>query len=215
MTGSGWEPVRSCAECEVGIAAGVGRDRLCPFSDRKRPAGDLLFGEGEVASHVWFVKAGTVALYRHERVRAVRFPGTFVGLEALVSDTYIDSARAASAVTVCGLPRRAVDQWLGPAGTIPRTALEVWLGSECEDRLRRSSSDGTAVERLAAWLCEERPQAIMEVLPRKLIADLLGMRPETFSRALRTLAGRRLIRVQRYRLTVLDWKALQRIGARA
>ncbi len=200
-----------CATCAVGQASGVGAGAFCPFVDRHRRAGELLYLEGEPATHVWLVKEGTVVLRKEGgdaqaegRVRAVRFAGTFVGLEALVSETYVDSARAATDVVVCGATKQGIDQWLGPRGTPARTALEVTLRATCADRVRSAPPDGNAATRVAAWLRDEGPRSGTAQLQRRLIADLLGMRPETFSRALATLSKRGAIEVTRTTLRIAD-----------
>ncbi len=201
---------QSCAQCEVGIASGVGHGQFCPFVDRHRRAGELLYLEGEPASHIWYIKHGTVVLYRESgdkdaegRAHAVRFQGTFIGLEALVSDYYADSARASSDVVICGATRDGMDAWLGPKGTPARSALEITLRAQSADS-NRHTPRGSAVRRVATWLVDEGPRGATATLPRKLVADLLGMRPETFSRALAHLTKAGAISTTRTTLRILD-----------
>ena len=203
----------NCSQCAVGLASGLGSGGFCPFVDRNRKAGELLYLEGEAAGHIWFVKRGTVVLTRQDRpgagsgegrVHAVRFPGTFIGLEALVTGSYVDTARAATDVVLCGATRDGMDAWLGPKGTPSRTALEVTLRTSCRDQIRRSGADGSAVSRVASWLADEGPRGVTLSLPRRVIADLLGMRPETLSRALATLTQRGAIETTRTTLRITD-----------
>jgi CRP-like cAMP-binding protein len=201
------------------VSLGVGKGQFCPFVDRNHPAGDELYQEGARATHVWFVKSRTVVLSRQregrgsrERVRAIRFPGTFIGLETIVTDLYLDTARASSEVTICGVGREGIDAWLGPKRSMSRTALEMALRAECQDRIRRSSPDGSAVERVAGWLCVEGPREVMNAIPRRLIADLLGMRPETLSRALAELVKRGAIETNRAQLRIVDDRLLSQIA---
>jgi CRP-like cAMP-binding protein len=214
-------PIASCSQCVIGQAAGVGHGQFCPFIDRARSASELIYLEGETASHVWFIKEGTVVLFRESgdqesegRVRAVRFPGTFVGLEALVSESYIDSARASTDVVLCGATREGIDAWLGPKGTPERTALEVTLRAMCNDQIRRAAPDGNAVKRVAAWLSDEGPRSTTASLPRKLVADLLGMRPETLSRALAALAKQGAIESTRRTVRIIDQGLLMTLAGR-
>jgi len=200
-----------CAKCPVGVASSAGSGHFCPFVDRSRQSGELIFLEGEPANHVWFVKQGTIVLLRkggennaEGRVRAVRFPGSFIGLETLVSDRYIDSARATTDAILCGTTRAGVDAWLGTKGSPARTALELTLRAECVDLPRRAPPDGNAVERVAAWLCDEGPRGVTLTLPRRIVADLLGMRPETLSRAMAILAERGAIEVTRTKLRIVN-----------
>lgn len=202
----------SCADCEVGAASGAGRGQFCPFVDRSRRAGEIVYLQGLPASHVWFVKAGTVVLGRESlkasRVRAIRFPGSFVGLEALVGESYRDTARAATDVVLCGATRDGMDAWLGPPGTPARTALELSLRASYGDLVRGASADGNAVSRVAAWLLDPGSRRIVIALPRHLFADLLGVRQETLSRALASLAEAGAVSVTRTAIDVLDERLL-------
>jgi len=202
------------------VASGVGRGGHCPFTDRTYRTGALIYHEEEPGHRIWFIKRGTVVLVRdfdgdsEGHVRAVRFPGTFIGIEALVSDYYTDAARAASTVTLCGISRDAIDAWLGPPDMPARVALELTLRASATDRMRSAAPDGTAVQRLAAWLCDEGPRNVMAVIPRKSVADLLGMRPETLSRALAELVKLGAIESGRNRLSILDFDRLRAAAGR-
>ena len=50
------------------------------------------------------------------------------------------------------------------------------------------------------------------LLPRRILADLLGMRPETFSRALTALSERGAIAVTRTTLRIADQETLAEIA---
>jgi CRP/FNR family transcriptional regulator len=201
----------TCSTCDLGMAARQA-GRPCPFISRERAAGELIYLEGEPAIRCWFVKRGSVALTREldddhgeGRVRAVRFAGTLIGLEALCGGGhYLDSARALSDLTLCSAPQSSLDSWLGPRPSPARAALEVALRGECFQVMRRAAPDGNAQKRLASWLHTHTGDAATATLPRRVAADLLGMRPETLSRALAGLSRRGLIRVTRRRIDVLD-----------
>jgi CRP-like cAMP-binding protein len=202
-----------CSACEIGRASGLGRGQFCPFIERRLPAGTAVFSAGDAADHVWFVRAGTVVLSREvgrgeTRARAIRFAGSLVGLEALVSPVYADTATAATEVSLCGATSVGVDLWLGARGTPARTALEITLRASGADRPRESPGDGSAVARLARWLLDEGPRGVTLGVPRHVIADLLGMRAETLSRALGELARRGAIATTRTTLRIVDEERL-------
>lgn len=204
----------SCASCPCGHAAGIGSGGSCPLIDRRKERGEYLFFEGEPATHVWFVKRGTVVLARgsgegegQERARAVRKAGAFVGLEALVQPTYLDTARVTSSTTVCGATLAAVNAWLGAPGTPARVALEQVLRATGDDAPRAAGPDGNAVRRVARWLLADQQSA--GPLPRRDVAGLLGMVPETLSRALAQLSDLGAVEVTRRSLRVRDPSALR------
>lgn len=207
-----------CANCRLGMAAGVGAGERCPWVDVHRPAGACLFVAGEAASRMLFVKRGAVTLSRESGRRrddevtwAVRRPGSLLGAEALVRDTYLDTARAVTDVLVCVASREDVDGWLRARPEAARAMLEVVMQAHCADAPRRSSSEGNAEERVASWLLEQTSDAAP--LPRNVVAALLGMLPETLSRALAALATRGLIEVSRKHVAVLDAAALEAVAA--
>ena len=175
----------------------------------------MVYLEGYAAHTIWFVKRGTVLLSRAgddgaDHPRLVRGPGTFIGLEALIRPTYADSARTTVPTILCGTSREAFDAWLG-AGTPARMALEQVLHATIADPPRGASADGPATRRVARWLLDAGtpPQ-----LPRHVVASLLGMAPETLSRALATLRHDGAIAVTPRGLQIQDRARLARFAQR-
>jgi len=213
------ESVNGCTSCRLGIAAGVAAGGRCPWVDMPRPAGACLYVAGEPAERVLFVKRGAVTLSREsgrgrddEVTWAVRRSGSLLGVEALVRDSYLDTARAVTDVVVCVASRADVDAWMRSREQAGRAILECVVLAHCADAPRRSSSEGNAEERVASWLLEQASDGSAG-LPRTVVAALLGMLPETLSRALASLAARRLIAVSRKHVEVLDVEALEQVAA--
>jgi CRP-like cAMP-binding protein len=201
-----------CRTCRVGAAAQASGER-CPFVTEVRRRGDAVCSAGEPAHHVWLVQRGAVVLTRpgggREQARTVRRDGTFVGLEALVRPTYVESARATTAVRLCRAPVGAVDRWLGPPGTPARVALEQTLRAACDDEPRAASADGSAVARVARWLLDHEAAVAGAEVPRRDVAAMLGIVPETMSRALHRLASAGAIKVSRRSVVIVDADALR------
>lgn len=65
-------------------------------------------------------------------------------------------------------------------------------------------------ERVASWILDRCAVEQTTNVPRNVIADLLGMRPETLSRALRRLDQEGLIEVSRRSLLFIDPEGLRR-----
>ena len=204
-----------CESCPCGRASRA-VESACPFVTLEIERGAHLFHEGESADRVWFVRRGTVVLSRVRgaapagRARAVRGHGDFVGLEALVHASYLDNARATAKVAACMAKLPDVDAWLGARGTPARTALEQVLRCEAHEPLAAASPDGTALARVARWILNELGENAGRELPRRDVAGLLGMVPETFSRALAELTRRAAIETTRFHLRITDADALRR-----
>ncbi len=178
--------------------------------------------QDEPAHMVWFIKRGAIALTRllpesdgKEHVESIRGAGSFVGLEALVRPTYTHQAHALWATTLCGATKDTADAWLGAAGSPARTALEQVLHMMAGEAPRTAGTDGSAVRRVARWICDEALDGVAPPIPRRTVASLLGMTPETFSRALAQLARERIVHLTRKHLSVIDDRALRRLAGRS
>ena len=211
--------VMECRRCPVGIASAVSERGQCPFVPRKRPAGAVLHVAGERVERVAFIKKGAVLITRsadEERVEgtpwAVRRSGSFLGLEGLVGTHHLDSARALTDVTLCSATLHAMQAWLETRRTAARVVLDSVLRSGTRERPARGNADGTASRRVASWLLENADRRLPGVTPRRVMAGLLGMRPETLSRALRSLAARGAIRHGRATIQILDRARLRSIA---
>lgn len=208
-----------CTHCAVGAAAGLGRGGRCPLADRRRAAGTVLYAAGQRADRVWFVKRGAVLLSREATTDgsngvawAVRRSGVFVGIEGLTRTYYVDTAQALTDVILCSAEIEHFDAWLGPSGSAARVVLQLVLQAQSEDAPRGASCDGPAVQRTAQWILGHGAETETSVLPRQHAAQMLGMCPETFSRALTGLARRGAITRTRQRLRVLDRELLEQIA---
>jgi CRP-like cAMP-binding protein len=210
-----------CDACACGQASAAA-GKTCPFTEEARERGDALFHEGDAAQRVWFVKRGTVVMSSSSgdeaatRACGVRRAGAFVGLEALVHPRYLESARAGEPSIVCSAPLAQVEAWLGPSGLPARTVLEQHLRSEAHQPRQAASPDGTAVERVARWvIAEVRDREAGHPLMRRDVAGLLGMAPETFSRALASLVREGAIATNRRHVWVRNAGVLLRLAGRS
>ncbi len=207
--------VTSCSSCPCGQAAAVRWGGRCPLVDRKRQRDETLALEGQPIETVWFVKRGTVVLSRSgadgvDRPRLVRGPGSFLGLEVLVRTTHADTIRTTEPTVVCGISRDSLESWLGPKGTPARMALEQTLLATADDRPRAAGADGTALERVARWILDDVTGQCR--VPRRVVANLLGMVPETLSRALAYFHDEGLIELTRRSITVRDRQRLEALA---
>lgn len=207
------QPV-ACTLCPVGAASRVGEGQCCPMVDRRRSADSYLYLGGTPADTVYYLKHGAVALSRGSdepgdgAPYAIRRAGSFLGLETIVRAAYLDSARAVSDVTVCAMGRSQALAWLDRSGTA-RVVLETLIETLAHDNAPRARTDGSARRRVARWLREPSTQ---KRLPRTVLAGLLGMTPETLSRALSSLARAGTIELTRSRIDIRDMAKLEAIS---
>ena len=104
----------SCDACPVGCASGRSAVQFCPFIIRHYERGAELCRVGEPAGYVWLVEEGVIGLgvAGADSLDALRLPGGFVGLECLVGDAYLSTARALSRSTLCGATRDGFLRWM-------------------------------------------------------------------------------------------------------
>ena len=101
----------------------------------------------------------------------------------------------------------------GAVSAPANAVLECVLLALSGDSPRRAGADGSARQRVAGWLLDQ-PRKQGPGLPRNVVADLLGMLPETLSRALASLAEGGAITVTRRRVEVRDVAALEAAATR-
>jgi CRP-like cAMP-binding protein len=200
------------ALCPIGRAAGCANGGACPMTSRSFAAGTTIFVEGAQAGRVWYVFEGMVGLWRamgDDRgvgvPWATRRVGTLLGSEGLTQDEYADTAIALTDVTLCSAERDTFRRWASEGSAeAARAVMELVIRTHCSGEPRPSSSEGSATRRVARWLADESRGGLAPPIPRAVVAGLLGMLPETFSRALAKLATQGAIRVNRKQIQVID-----------
>lgn len=126
-------------DCPLGRTSCADGSQFCPFVVRRYGEGELLCLIDEPAEYVWFVREGIIALDRsrdprHEiRADALRRPGSFIGLESLVVERYLRSARTVSHATLCGATRQGFNRWLRQSdqrlASVMHSVFEELLGT--------------------------------------------------------------------------------------
>lgn len=114
--------------------------------------------------------------------RALRRRGAFLGMEAISETIYRDSVHAETPLVLCV--------------------------ASC-DRISNMAPAGTATQRVASWLLDRHRMQETTQVPQSVLSELLGMRPETLSRALRRLDNEGLIEVSRSSLYIIDPSGLR------
>ena len=122
----------SCDACPVGCASGRSAVQFCPFIIRHYERGAELCRAGAPANYVWLVKEGVIGLGaapgEPDRLDALRLPGGFIGLECLVRDDYVSTARALSRATLCGATREGFLRWARGSDERLRLLVRAALG---------------------------------------------------------------------------------------
>jgi CRP/FNR family transcriptional regulator len=179
----------------------------------------VLFLEGEPASHAWLCVRGRVRLYKGSpdgRTTTLETlgPGEIFGaISALHDADYPVSAEATTEALVCGLAKDVVLRLLEED---PRLAVEILdvvsrRLRAAHERVRSFASDA-APARLAQALLRAAPTGHARGTRREL-ADAAGTSVETAIRVLRGFERAGLVRGEVGHLQVLDRAALERVAA--
>lgn len=193
-----------CSSCALGSAC-VHR---CVFQRDSFPGGHVFFRQGEMPQAIHFLSKGLVLLSRgdsdgREVSQRLKPAGSLLDAQVISGRSHQATATAVAAVEVCtlSLPRFAV--WLGPTRAPARTLLELTLTEARAVELNAAAARRPATARVAAFLMDHTTEAGEPGLEiqHQLVAHLLNLRPETFSRSLARLrqvgaiAGRRILKV--------------------
>lgn len=205
-----------CASCKLGCVS----KGECPFHEVRLKDGEFLLHQGEKPRSVWFIKEGQVAVSSvdsngEETSCAVRGKGALLGIEALTESESAYQARALTPVLACELAADALDEWVGLRDTPMGAVLELAIGEAQQRVVERRGLAGSAVSRLSRFLLERLEQEENRVrMPQQVLANVLGMRAETLSRAIGKLRaagavapGRGLVVLDVDRLTEFSQEA--------
>jgi CRP/FNR family transcriptional regulator len=199
--------------------------RLAALAHRTEvPAGKTFVQEGDPADNFFNITAGTARLFKElpdGRRQIVGFAGTGYFLGLAVSDTYAFTAEAIEPVRYCQFSRAKLKTLLDDFPAMEQRLLNVAaneLVAAQEQMLLLGCK--TAIERIASFLlaqsvlgvpCGQPRDNLSLKMSRGDIADYLGMRIETVSRALHRLRTEKLIELQ----TISDVVIRDRAGLEA
>ena len=181
-----------------------------------------IYGEGDEAEYVYQVVSGAVRTYKilndgRRQIGSFYLPGDVFGLE--IDDEHAMSAEAVCNCTISVIKRSSLTSL---AGRDSNTAHALW--SLTAQELQRAQKHvlllvRSAQERVASFLLEmaDRTAAIGSVelpMPRRDIADYLGLTIETVSRTLTLLEGQAVIALpSARRIQITNVRQLRRLDS--
>lgn len=181
---------------------------------RKLRAGKRLFAQGDRAEHFFVVRKGAMKLFRlspqgaEKVMRLVHDGGSFAeGVLFADPPRYPVHAQALEDTGLLAIEREAYLALLRVSFDACRAVMAQMAQRICVhwDEIESLSLHGSA-QRVARYLLTQLPAPTSKTVrlpaPKAQIAAQLGLAPETFSRALRTLRQRGQIDVQGARIRV-------------
>jgi len=173
-------------------------DRLTPASFLQRfPAGLTIINEGESADFLHVVLEGAVELFaqannRESAISIVRPVETFILAAAVRDVPQLMSGRTLMPSRILMIPSRNIRECIEQDRAFASAMIDELAGSfRYMVRTVKNQKLRTAVERLANYLlvCHTKEGSTSFTLPleKQLLASLMGMTPESLSRAFGTL----------------------------
>lgn len=196
-------------------------------------AGERLYAAGDRPAYVYCVRRGVIGDYRVDTDDAipsglggdalvdVAFAGEAVGLKGIGTPHYGSDAIAETDAELCAVPLDVVRQRVSvapPLNDCMIRAFSAQLGRMRSLAAVRAQHYGEAgLARLLVLIAGRLSKGVTTgviclTLPRRLLADYLGVSLSTAARQLDALVRRRLIHVRRSRICLLDIGELMRLA---
>ncbi len=192
--------------------------------ERHTQRDSVIFRRGERDENVYVVGYGYVALSVHgdpgrERVVELRGPGESFGEESLLGEGMPPcDAKMLSDGMLIVVPRQALLELLDRQPALAHGILENLARRTCElEQNIESHSMRSALERVVSFLMynlragDYAAQEFTLPVAKQVIASLLNLTKESFSRALRELSDAGMIQVRARNIRVLDPHGLEAI----
>lgn len=178
-----------CILCPIGRASPAGS---CPFEERQLRPGAVLVRQGDTPVAVWYIKRGAVlnsslSAAGEETYLALRRSGALIGTEGLVDRPSPCETWAMDNVVACRLPVAAFKEWIGDRTTPAAAVLDLLVEETRHLHDDRALAVGDATRRVSLYLLARARAATSqedEPIAKSLLARVLGIRPETLSRAI-------------------------------
>lgn len=213
-----------CAQCGHGVVSGASDQALALWNQarvtRLYRRGEILFRQGEPSAGVFCTSSGLTKLYRSSLSGETQILGLIGGLQVLghcsllCDQPMASTAEVVKEAQICFVDRQTVFQCM---------ALDARLSTNLSRLLARQLTN--AENRLFSVAClsvrARLARLLLEIIPvqgppvqltRSEMAQIVGTKPESVSRALHELSGMGLVALEKRRIEIVDRAALERLG---
>jgi CRP/FNR family transcriptional regulator len=222
-----------CGHCSnrLGCLAGElppsAREALDAVARRPRPMskGTLIQQEGDPFWELYIVRSGLVETFVESgdrpRITGFHLPGDLIGGEAIAEGRVTASARALDTTSLCAVSATDLAALSNREPALARAFLERFSERLSWSRCRHKAFAHRSAAARVAWLLEElltrsRPGTLDQYegafpIPKRDLADFLGLAPETVSRILAQLQSKGVVALTKRRFQIRDPQALRRL----
>ncbi len=185
--------------------------------------GEVLFERGQAADRLYCVVHGAIRVVRRgpggreKVIHLLEGPALVAEVAVLMGADFPASADCAEPCTVLVLPRSALLDAFRRDQDLAMKMLGAAMARMWElTRSLAAHGQRSGVMRVASYLlglAHSQGAAVTLPAPKKDVASFLGLQPESFSRALKSLRKDGMIEVEEQTVTILDRGALERLLA--
>ncbi|HKJ89220.1 MAG TPA: helix-turn-helix domain-containing protein [Gammaproteobacteria bacterium] len=193
---------------------------------RGRPLGkgEDAFAQDDTFEYLYLVRSGLMESFHTDSkgqatVTGFHLPGDILGLDAIAQGLHTETARALDTTSICALPFTAALS--GRVGSLYAELLRAMSQRIARNGTRhRLFSRRSALYRIAHFLAElytRTPGSAASAstatfrIPKRDLANFLGLAPETLSRGLARLHEMELVEVSKRGFKVQDPQGLERM----
>lgn len=215
---------QNCSLADLCLPHGMCKDemeRLDEIILRQQPIqpGQHLFRPGDKSHALFALRSGAIKSYcitedGEEQVLGFTLPGELTGIDGLCGTSYASAAVVLETSSICELPFSKLEKLCQDLPGLQRQLLNV-VGREIttDQQMLMLLGKRTAEERLASFLLslssryKQRNLSATEFnlpMSRQDIGNYLGLAIETVSRLFAQFQDRRLLKVNRRQIIILD-----------
>jgi CRP-like cAMP-binding protein len=219
--------VKDCQLCKIRTSAifnSMNQQQVEKLNNRKTTheysRGQVIFYEGNPSLAIYCIHSGMVKLFKtgksdEEFVIRLLGPGEIIGFRALLADEpFAATAQAVSDAQICIISKK---DFLGVLSSSAELSLNIMAKLAIDLRISEeqclSRAQETVRQRTARMLLQfletssefsNSESKIYLPLLRSEMAQVVGTTPETFSRTLRSLAQKGILKLSRSDISVTD-----------
>lgn len=184
---------------------------------------DILFCAGQTFDAIYIFRSGSakssvLANSGHEQINRFHYPGNLIGFDGFDNGTHAQTLKFLETSSVCRISLVELDKAMATSASIRLNMLKGMSHAlNDEDKFLMSLNNMNSAQRLSSFLLDlsarfEKRGLSSNVfdlsMTRVDIANYLGMAIETVSRLLTQLQNEQVIKVNKRRVSIVDFEKL-------
>lgn len=220
----------NCLECPIGnlcLAATLTNNEISLLDSivehpKALQKSETLFYAGEELENIYAIRSGSIKTFSitqdgEEQITGFHHAGEMIGIDALATNRHKSFAKAMETTEVCAIPYAALDELAMNVPKIHHQLMTVMSNEIARQYdLMLTLNQRSADQRMAAFLVnlhiqsleyQSKPEVNLN-MTRAELGNYLGLALETVSRIISRFKNQGLIKLDRKKVNILDFKKL-------